>query len=451
MRSTTLWHALAACLPALLGAWLLLGVPTVAGAQQRTQAEPESPYVAVAEDGAALRCGAGTTWYVVARLDPGTLLRVEGEVDDWLRVEYPRGLPAVVKAIEGEHRPDEGVVVLTRRSALWALDRSDPYIEACYKRIFAEKPLEAGTRLKYLGPIQDRRGNLAGFKVVAPEGATGFVLPADVRAATEAELEAMRAARAAEEMQQGDQPAEQAPDEEQPAEPTPQPERAPEGDEPGPDGDPEQMQPEPETETPEMEMGEDEGAEEEAAPAEATIDDLDAAFERLQRQPLEEAEFQPLIEEYRELRSRLRDEPGADVERVYIDARIELLEIRAEVQEKLRRVAELRAESRQAREELDRLVASLQDARSYAAVGRLLPSAIYDGERLPRMYRVQSVGSGGRTIAYVLPEEALGLEGMLGSIVGVRGAMEAETSGRVRVIRPETVDLLRTEAEAETQ
>ncbi|MEO1128208.1 MAG: SH3 domain-containing protein [Planctomycetota bacterium] len=425
----------------------LLGIaPVPAHAQQTTtrSAELDAPYVAVGEDGAALRCGAGTTWYVVDRLKPGVLLRVEGEEDNWLRVEYPRGMSAVVKAHEGEHDPEKGTVTLTRNSALWALDDTDPYIESCYKRIFREKLLTAGTTLKYVGPVQDRRGNLAGFEVEAPRGATGYVLPADVRQATEQELQALRAARAAEKVSLPQDPAEELAETQ---------------------GETEQIREEPAATPPaprtrvevvETEVIEEEPYTEPAAPAsatdlasqDATLDDLDEAFARLQRQSLEEAEFGPLIDEYTALRERLPDEPGTDVTRAYIDARIELLTMRSEVQDKLRRLAAVREESKTARAELDALVASMTDAQSYTAVGRLMPSAIYNGNRLPRMYRVQSIGSGGRTIAYVLPGPDMPLEGMLGSIVGVRGMMEAETSARVRVIRPETVDLLRSGAAA---
>jgi hypothetical protein len=442
MRSVSRFELLAVSVLVVGG--LLGSAPNPAHAQQTTtrSAELDAPYVAVGEDGAALRCGAGTTWYIVDRLKPGVLLRVEGEEDNWLRVEYPRGMSAVVKAHEGEHDPKKGIVTLTRNSALWALDDKDPYIESCYKRIFREKLLTAGTTLKYIGPVQDRRGNLAGFEVEAPRGATGYVLPADVRQATEQELQALRAARAAEKVSMPQSTADT------PAE-TEQVQTAEE-----PDATPET--PRTRVEVVETEVIEEEPSEEPIEPAvatdlashDATLDDLDEAFMRLQRQSLEEAEFGPLIDEYTALRERLPDEPGADVTRAYIDARIELLTIRSEVQNKLRRLAEVREESKTARADFDALVASMTDAQSYTAVGRLMPSAIYNGNRLPRMYRVQSIGSGGRTIAYVLPGPDMPLEGMLGSIVGVRGMMEAETSARVRVIRPETVDLLRSGAAA---
>ena len=58
--------------------------------------------------------------------------------------------------------------------------------------MFAEPQLEPGVELKYLGPVEDRKGELAGYKVAVPAGAKGFVLPTSVRTMTPEEITAMR-------------------------------------------------------------------------------------------------------------------------------------------------------------------------------------------------------------------------------------------------------------------
>ncbi|MEZ6242198.1 MAG: hypothetical protein R3B57_04070 [Phycisphaerales bacterium] len=85
-----------------------------------------------------------------------------------------------------------------------------------------------------------------------------------------------------------------------------------------------------------------------------------------------------------------------------------------------------------------------QAERSYVVVGRLAPSAVYDGQRLPLMYRVQSVDPvlGPRTIAYVRPAPGQDLAPNLGQIVGVVGQSVDDEALRLRIVRPERVDAL---------
>ena len=397
---------------------------------------PAESWVVTRTDGVALRSGAGMTWYVAAELDAGTMLRVDGEEDFWLRVEYPPGLRAVVKAGEGSLDADAGVVTLSRRSPLRAVNLADPFEEQSYKRIFAESPLPAGTTLEYVGPLQSRDGSLAGFVVVAPPGAMGFVSPEDVRPATPDEVLAHVGAPA-----RAEAPA----PEPAPAAPAGAPEDELVLDESNVDPPVETVSPmaEPTPARPAPAGGAPAGA---APAAQPSADDLDAAFERVMDQPIEDAEFERLIEEYEAYRARIDPAgPAAAMAFDGVDARIELLRIRAALQDSKRRLASLESGAEGATSEVARFVSQVGAARGYVAVGRLMPSTIYDGVRLPLMFRVQSVdGAAGRTLAYLLPgEEDLGLTGMLGSIVGVKGASETRSGMRVDVVRPESVDVLR--------
>ncbi|TVQ80221.1 MAG: hypothetical protein EA380_03460, partial [Phycisphaeraceae bacterium] len=173
--------------------------------------------------------------------------------------------------------------------------------------------------------------------------------------------------------------------------------------------------------------------------------ELDEAYRRVLQQPLLEAEFTDLIGEFEALKASVSGEgPLAETVAAAADIRIELLQIRAELQQVQRDLQGIETDQAQAAQDLERFVRQAQRSREYTAVGRLLPSTIYSGAELPRMYRLVSMeGNAIRTIAYVLPTEGLELEGMVGSIVGVRGDSEVGRSERVKIIRPVTADVLR--------
>ena len=119
---------------------------------------------------------------------------------------------------------------------------------------------------------------------------------------------------------------------------------------------------------------------------------------------------------------------------------------RSEVQVGLAALTSVESSSVEAGESLERFVAQVKAARGYDVVGRLLPSAIYDGERLPLMYRVVSVDAeGGRTVAYLIGDDGDELAARTGEIVGVRGEGGAERSWRVPVIRVTAIETLRSE------
>jgi hypothetical protein len=309
--------------------------------------------------------------------------------------------------------------------------------------------------------MENRRGEMAGYKVVAPAGAQGYILPANVRPATPEEIRAILGA---------------------PAKPEPpkteitktntrpvQPEAAQSGTAPEPEPAPTKTEPKstpvaqttaPEatpnaepTDATEIEMGKPTPAPQPVAGASNAaprrLEDVDAAYKQVMKQGIQTAEFSQLIAEYSAILASLPSTEDADLERSYIEDRIELLEIRAQVQEDMRNLAALEVQTESAQQNLDEFVRKVQAARGYVVVGTLSPSIIYDGDRMPRMFRVVSVdaASGGRTLAYVLPNPDLNMVGTLGSLVGVQGEDDPTARrGEVRVIKPTAVDVLTTDA-----
>ena len=66
---------------------------------------------------------------------------------------------------------------------------------------------------------------------------------------------------------------------------------------------------------------------------------------------------------------------------------------------------------------------------------------MYDGKRLPMLYRLSSP-SGGRTIGYIRPTEQVDLLPMLGRLVGIVGSKNYDAGYRLLIVSPKRIDIL---------
>ncbi|MBX3355623.1 MAG: hypothetical protein KF724_07990 [Phycisphaeraceae bacterium] len=168
------------------------------------------------------------------------------------------------------------------------------------------------------------------------------------------------------------------------------------------------------------------------------FEDLESIWETVKNQPLESAEISVLRSRYADLQTR----PNVPAEvRAMAKARTEQLGLRLEIQERMYTLERLRAQRTQ---DLDRIraISLAMEARSdYDAVGVLNASTIFDGTRLPALYRLQDPAVG-QTVAYVAPRSDFQLATMLGVLVGIRGERRYDPALRVTVIEPRTVDIL---------
>jgi hypothetical protein len=156
-------------------------------------------------------------------------------------------------------------------------------------------------------------------------------------------------------------------------------------------------------------------------------------------EPVEGAELAPLIDEFRAAIAAAKN----DRVRERLSAQLELLEIRRDLQDDLRALTTAAERASREREAIEELVVDWRSRPAYTVVGRLMASALYDGRRLPLMYRLQSLdGPGGRTIAYILPDENLDLNAKVGGVVGVVGEPRRDRTINVRLIDPQRVDVL---------
>lgn len=76
-----------------------------------------------------------------------------------------------------------------------------------------------------------------------------------------------------------------------------------------------------------------------------------------------------------------------------------------------------------------------------------MPSALYTGDRLPLMYRIESVGgpAASRTLGYIRPSDRDDLQTKLGELVGVVGDVRIDRALNLMLVRPVRIDVLTTD------
>lgn len=432
-------------------------VSTVAVAQEVQQIEPV--WRVINREGVAVRCGPDPVFYAVAEYGTGRLLLVDGTAGAHARVRYPDDLGVMVPADEVRAVNDQ-VVELVRASSLRAPSALNG-ITGSWKGVY-ESDLPAGTRLTVRETIKGDRGQVLGYRVAAPAppavpGHAWAYVPADVlRDATPAEIEAhMKASQPA--IPTPTQPQVQPPRPTDPAT-TPATTPADQTNQPTRPTTPADSEPVP-SETP-AEPGVQPGitaipgepvrTETTPAPTEESptqiraskLEDLESSLEASRRLPpaqLDEA-LEELLAEYSRTRAETTDDERLAAQ---LDMRIEWLKLRIATRDQRRAIEAALTSATDRSRQLDRQVAEWRQGRAYALVGRLVVSTVYNGERLPRMYRVQSVSpvdGATRTLGYVTPDAEV--EAKLGRVVGVVGEPRFDPQLRLVIIRPDQIDVM---------
>ncbi len=171
-----------------------------------------------------------------------------------------------------------------------------------------------------------------------------------------------------------------------------------------------------------------------------TLDDIEQAFEAVQRENPETAEVGPLRERYLEFADR--PETSA-TQREFARARAEQLQIKIDIQTRLAKVREMRAKANADIDTIRGARVAMDARREYVAVGRLNASTVYDGTRLPLLFRIQDP-SGGQSIGYLQPGQGFDLTALLGQLVGIVGSQGYDSALRLNVVTPTRIDLLTT-------
>ncbi|MFI4882410.1 MAG: hypothetical protein ACIAQU_07485, partial [Phycisphaerales bacterium JB064] len=177
-----------------------------------------------------------------------------------------------------------------------------------------------------------------------------------------------------------------------------------------------------------------------------SLEALSAAFDAVRRQGTLEAEVDELEAAFQRVLANTPDNQENASTRAWLQQRLSLLEIRKQLQQTLQEVAEAKARLEAGNEQSAEAMAQLQAGRIYDYVGKLEKSAVYNGDRLPLMYRLVSVGEGiPRTLGYIEPREGLELDRKLGVLVGITGGATQRADLRLSTIGATTVVVLRSE------
>ncbi len=419
--------AVGAVLKVLLA--MLLVVPVA-----RAQVQPVTAYFAVVSaDEAPLRSGEGDLLYPVAKLTKGTLLRVDGQGKGYLRVAYPAGTSCFVPA--DSVQVDGKSATITKATRLKAFNMTTGF-KGSWKDVL-EQPLNPGAKLTLAEaePVNDGRGNAA-YRVVPIEQARAYIQESAVVKATQEQINEYMAKVSP---KAGDKPETQTAKQDKPKTP-----EKPVANKPATEGTnltQPQVTPK-ETDKP-VETTANVPDAPKVEPPKNPYEKLEAAFDAVRKQPVESAEYTALLGEFQAAADKLDDGPLNGTAKRRLLQRRDYLKLQIDIQAKQREIAEAKQSLGVDEQKLADRMKEVEKTRQYTIVGRLSASTIYDGKRLPLMFRVMAVGGqSSRTLAYLKPDEKLKVEGKLGQVVGIVGESRLDPTLKSNVITPIRIDTL---------
>ena len=171
-----------------------------------------------------------------------------------------------------------------------------------------------------------------------------------------------------------------------------------------------------------------------------TFKDLEVIWITVKAEPLASSEVGVLKDRYMILMNDAECE--AEIRNV-VETRVKQLIVQIEAQQRIRQLKELRSAIDSDTDQVRAIKIALEARSDYTVVGILNASSIYDGKRLPLLYRLVDPAVG-QTVAYVTAKNPAQLATMLGTLVGIRGEKRYDEALRVSVIDPTAVEILTT-------
>ena len=179
----------------------------------------------------------------------------------------------------------------------------------------------------------------------------------------------------------------------------------------------------------------------------ASFKDLEASFDKVRSEPTTSAEIGPMRDRY----TALLSDPNAPADvRGMSEARLKQLALLAEAQGLEQEIARSVANRERNKERYEKLKLAMEARADYTAVGVLNASTVYNGNRLPLLFRVTDPAAG-QTVAYVAPKDANKLSTMLGTLVGIRGTKRYDEALKLNIIDPGSIDILTTRKDGQVQ
>lgn len=177
-----------------------------------------------------------------------------------------------------------------------------------------------------------------------------------------------------------------------------------------------------------------------------TYNDLEKTWRTVRDEPAEAAELDALRGRYLAL---AEDTVAPATTRQLATHRADQIALRIEAQNALLELAERQAQRQRTINGVADLTLAMKKRMPYDAIGRLNASTVYDGDRLPLLYKLADP-TNGHTIAYVMPGPNSKPSEALGLVVGLKGVRRYDETLRVNVIVPESIDVLETTTSATT-
>ena len=125
----------------------------------------------------------------------------------------------------------------------------------------------------------------------------------------------------------------------------------------------------------------------------------------------------------------------------YTKGRSEQLLVWSDLQKRRSELSAFRNKTKLTAAEADAVHKALESSAAYIAVGRVAASTIYDGERLPKLLRLQDAANG-RTIAYLKPDSKYEVVNLIGNLVGIVGEKTYDEVLHLNIVHPRRIDLL---------
>ncbi len=440
------------------------------GQTLHAQSDRSEPTIAVVTgDSVLVRSGAADSYYPFGRLNSGAIVEVIGEKSNWAHIAT-RGPAFVAGTGAGQFfghimypasEPGRFRVNADGRTGvtLGPTDVLAPNLTTNFNPDDSWKPLirlEADTTVRILSTTTTESNNTVHL-IALPANAEGWISRAHLRSATAEEVAAWRGGSGMANVR-GNQPRESEksnpPKRDQPVEEKPaDPQARDQSQEPAETETPEEATanttaaPTQQVLAREESIAEEDASSHEEEPTEplveevdkATIEDLEVLLQKLREAPAEISELANLRQMYLEFATRNANEKSASR---FANARAEQLEIWREVRVRQVELQRIRERSRRTGQRTEMALLSIHAHADYDVIGRLTASTIFDGQRLPKMLRLQEPGTN-RTLAYIEPSgHGFEMIEMLGLWLGIVGEKSYDPALRLNIITPKRIDLL---------
>jgi hypothetical protein len=433
-------------------ALVIIGLTTQANAQSGEDVS----YIAVVKGtDVYVRCGAAESYYPFAKVNAGDMVKVSGEKFDWARVSmtgpafrFANGYIKYAKGDASRFRiaTDGKSGVTLGKTDIVAPNLESKDLKTNYKDSWkAIARLEANQTLQIIETIETDKDTI--HKVALPEAAQGWISKAYLEQASESQVAQWTAsltqrpedktataqAKAVPQLptRSNDQGVKPIPANQSPQHPTMTNPVMSESDM----QDAEQVSL---SQPAEDQIAVVTATTKPTEPKQPTLESLEAAFKELQKESIETAEVAPLRQLYVELGTR---NPNDTRVQRYVKGRAEQLLVWSDLQKRRMELSAFRNKTKLTAAETEAVHKALESSAAYIAVGRIAASTIYDGERLPKLLRIQEAANG-RTIAYLKPDSKYEVVNLIGNLVGIVGEKTYDEVLHLNIIQPKKIDLL---------